>query len=96
MNELFFIYLCRPFSDAPYQNMICLSWDLWKLIQLMPHSHKNLSCLRSGIGYPRFIDNDTAEGLLTPLLIQLNFWCECGINVTLACGVLCRIIKEVQ
>ena len=35
---------------------------------LIPHSHPNLSCLRCGVDYPRFIDDDTAEELLTPLL----------------------------
>ena len=48
---------------------------------LIPHSYQNLSCIESGVGYPRFIENDTAEELLTPLLRQLNFWCECGIKV---------------
>ena len=44
-----------------------------------PDSHQNLSCLRSGVHYSRFIGKDTAEELLTPLLGQLNFWCENGI-----------------
>ena len=44
------------------------------------HSHQNVSCLRSGVGYPRFIDNDTADELLLPLLRQLNFCCKFGIN----------------
>ena len=44
------------------------------------HSHQNLSYLRSGVDYPRFLDDDTAEELLTPLLRQLNFWCECGVS----------------
>ena len=46
----------------------------------MPDSHQNLSCLRSGVEYPRFTNDDTTEELLTPLLRQLNFWCECGIT----------------
>ena len=45
------------------------------------HSHQNLSCLRSGVGYPRFIDDDTVEELFKPLLRQLNFWCKCGIRL---------------
>ena len=47
---------------------------------LLPNSHQKLSCLRSGVDYPRFIDDDTAEELLRPLLRQLDFWCECGIS----------------
>ena len=31
------------------------------------YSHQTLSCLRSGVDYSRFIGNDTAEELLTPL-----------------------------
>ena len=30
-------------------------------INLIPHSHQNLSCLTSGVDYSRFIGNDTAE-----------------------------------
>ena len=47
---------------------------------LIPHSHLNLSCLRSGVDCSRFIGNDTGEELLTPLLRQPNFWCESGIK----------------
>ena len=46
----------------------------------MPHSHQSLNCLRSSVDYSRFIGNDTAEELLTPLLRQPNFWCESGIT----------------
>ena len=46
--------------------------------KLLPHSRQNISCLRSGIGYLRVIDNDSAEELFTSLLRQLNFWCECS------------------
>ena len=49
------------------------------LQDLIPHSHQNISCLRSGVGYARFIDNDSAVELLTPLLRQLKFWCKYGI-----------------
>ena len=44
---------------------------------LTPHSHQNVICLRSGEGYCRFyfIEFDTANELLTPLLTQLNFLC---------------------
>ena len=38
----------------------------------IPNSHQNLCCLRSGVDYFRFIGNDMAEELLTPLLKQLN------------------------
>ena len=38
------------------------------------------SCLRSGVGYPRLIDNDFAVEIFTPLLRQLNFWCACGMR----------------
>ena len=47
---------------------------------LIPHSHENLSCLRSGVDNPRFIDDDTAEELFTALLRQPNFWHEYVIN----------------
>ena len=36
--------------------------------QPIPHSHQNLSCLRNGEDYSRFIGNDTAEEQLTVLL----------------------------
>ena len=42
--------------------------------------YRILSCLRSGVDHSRFIGNDSAEELLTPLLRQLNFWCESGIS----------------
>ena len=48
---------------------------------MIPHSHQNLSCLKSGVGL--FIDNDTAEEFLTPLLRQLKFQCECSIRESL-------------
>ena len=51
------------------------------LIHVIPHSDQNLSCLRSGLEYPRFIDDDTGEELFTPFLRQLNFWCECSVRV---------------
>ena len=44
------------------------------------HSHQNLSCRKTGVDCPRFIDNDTATELSTPLLRQHNCWCECGIT----------------
>ena len=47
---------------------------------VVPHSHQTSSYLRSGVDDSRFIGNDTAEELLTPLLRQLNFWCESGIR----------------
>ena len=46
----------------------------------IPHSHQNLACPTNGVDYSRFIDNETAEELLTLLLRQLNFWCEYGIR----------------
>ena len=49
---------------------------------LVLHSHQNLSCLRSSMDYAGVIGNDTAEKLLTPLLRQLNFWCEGGIRIS--------------
>ena len=54
---------------------------------LLPHAlisfaQQNLSCFRGGVGYSRFIGNNTAEELLTPLLRQFNFWCESGITLT--------------
>ena len=55
--------------------------DTWGICMRtpIPHSHQNLSCLRNGVDYSRFIGNDTSEELLTPLLRQLNFWRESGI-----------------
>ena len=35
---------------------------------------------QGGADYSRFIGSDTAKKLLTPLLRQLNFWCESGIS----------------
>ena len=46
----------------------------------IPHLHQNFSCLGSGVDQCRFMGNDTAEELLTPLLRQLNFWCESGMS----------------
>ena len=46
---------------------------------LLPEKSQKGWVLRSDAAYPPFIDNDTAEELLTPLLTQLNFQCECGI-----------------
>ena len=71
---------------------ICSRWTTLIILQnmlhrlnpverIIPHSHQNLSCLRSGVDYSQFIGNDTAEELLTPLLRQLlNFWRESGIK----------------
>ena len=50
------------------------------MLYLISHSHQNLSSHRSGVDYSRFICNDTAEELLTPLLRQYNFWCESSIE----------------
>ena len=50
---------------------------------LIPHSHQNLqnlSSLRSGVDCSGVKGNDTAEELLTPLVRQLNSWCESDIN----------------
>ena len=54
------------------------------IVTIIPHSHQNLSCLRSGADCSRFMGNDTAKKLLTPLLRQLNFWCESGIRKEVA------------
>ena len=43
---------------------------------LLPHSLENINCFKSGVGYSRFIEIDTANELLTQLLRQLNFRCE--------------------
>ena len=40
---------------------------------IIPHSHQNLTSLRSDVDYSRFIGNDTTEELLISLLGQLNF-----------------------
>ena len=37
----------------------------------IPSSHQNLGCLTSGVDYLRFIDDDTAEELLTPLFFLM-------------------------
>ena len=49
----------------------------------MKHFYQGLNCLKNGGGYPRFIDNDTAQELITPILRQCNFWCEYGIRLQL-------------
>ena len=54
--------------------------DLMSIISLIPHSHQNLSCLKTDAECPQFIDNDTAKELFIPLVRQLKFWCECGIT----------------
>ena len=43
---------------------------------IIPQSYQNLSYLRSGVDYSRFIGSDTAEELLALLLRHLNFWRE--------------------
>ena len=65
------------FQNALYEKKI--EHSLFEPL-LIPHSHQNLSCLRSSVHYPRFIEDDSAEELLTPLLRQLNVWCECSIT----------------
>ena len=64
----------------------------------MPHSHQNLSCLRNGVDYSRFIGNDTAEELLTPLLRQFNFVVVIALfggqlQINLRLGQLLRTLK---
>ena len=44
----------------------------WGFVTFIPHSHQNLSCLKCGVDYSRFIGIYTAEELLTPLSRQLN------------------------
>ena len=44
---------------------------------------KTLSSLKSAVDYSWFIGNDTVEDYnLTPLLRLINFWCECGTNLS--------------
>ena len=64
---------CRPDPPSPMGVNFVFS--------LITHSHQNLSCIKTGVDCPRFIGNDTAEELFTPLLRQLNFLCKCGIII---------------
>ena len=65
-------------------------------LTFIPHSHQNLSCVKTGVDYSRFTVNDTAEELLTPLLRQLYFWCEIGIDVFLisSCIATSRLVHN--
>ena len=64
----------------------------------MPHSRQKLSCLRRSVDHPQFIDDEAAEELLTPLLRQFNFLCECGIrlplNITIKISFICDLRKN--
>ena len=56
---------------------------LWKTkihCQLIPHSHQNLSCLKSGVNYSSTVSLPINQEQSTPLLRQIKFWCECGIT----------------
>ena len=68
-------------KQQPYTNfrIFPLIPLIFRLYTLIPHSHQNLCFLKSGVGHPR--DNDFAVELFTPLLIQLNVWCECGLRL---------------
>ena len=47
---------------------------------IIPHSHQNLSCLRSDVSNFLAVSLSVNRGQLAPLLRQLMFWCECGIR----------------
>ena len=64
-----------------YKYWLCTTFKENKLESspLIPHSHQKSSCLKSGVSFSSTVSLPIKQENSTPLLRQLNFWCECGI-----------------